>query len=77
MILAPNWSLLQMIHNSSSYKVRRQMKVNLASATLIISFLLMNIDIDNTNAAGQSNSGSANQVQQNNANASSGGTTNN
>ena len=87
MILAPNWSLLQMNHNSSCNKVRRIVEViNRESSqcgAFIISdlnhfFLLITVDVDNTGAAaGQSNSASASQVQQNNANASSSGTMNN
>ena len=87
MILAPNWSLLQMNHNSSCNKVRRKVdSINRESSqcsAFIISefnhsFVLMTVDFDNNGAAaGQNNSGSASQAQQNNANAASSGTLNN
>ena len=88
MILAPNWSLLQMNHNSSCNKVRRKVdSINRESSqcgsAFIISefnhsFVLMTVDFDNSSAAaGQNNSGSASQAQQNNANAASSGTLNN
>ena len=90
MILAANWSLLQLSHNSSCCKVRRNSDALIRVGRIHLSYffnsdqssdfnqplLLASLYIGNSKAEAHSNGDRAGQAQQNNAIASSGGVIN-